>query len=955
MVNAASAMAGDESSLLTGISFLASFLWLSHSLDRHSLADQPRLSAFLVLLVTGASAFLLSFFSRRLPGADGRFDSEAVFKGLKSSLPQRPRRFYIPCIILLVAIRLEIIHRVVYDFQCTMRGVEAFLPLLLALHEFFFNRKPYQQVVSDDPEDPWGSIWDDLMDWAGRSPILMLFSTLLFTYGVFLVSDFAPHSTYSCSPTSDKMSWIILLQWLGVFIDAAILILLWRVLSWARTTKSRLRTLSGVITASSLASGLLWLSSRLFQSVPIMSTQNFRGIDSIFIFDILSSGLTCAVFTVSMTLWICEMAPLNITATTTFMSGLLTTIHEVALVGSYRQASTFQPLMVLSIISTGYCMFLYSTHMRWVLNVPRIGLLLFLACLILGSTLASLLRTKTVDRHPINEVVYKNRIEADRWLRHATVSTTLKLAVSEYKERHHGRDPPSNFDKWYDFAMSRKSVIIDKYDQIEEDIFPFWGMKPSKIHEGLEIAQSLPDIGIIKIHDGKVSHNEPADTSDRLMLDDAIAMISTFAQHLPEMSIVVNLRDRPRVLTPWDDIQRMKKTALAPKFKLVSRGLDTRQEEQGDPEIGLNEKSIDATAGSLQRPFVSPRVFRRLQSLACPPGSKSRAGVTWNVRDHCASCADPHSQGQFVIDWEYSLDPCHQPDVFHLHDFYTLPHHYDLYQDLLPVFSRSKTDGFNDILIPLLRSNSSLHPDKGRFEAKVDRLFWQQEPPIQDVTQQSLHGGHQYRFVRSTNQATAFDKQSMLIQVSKGPGSKFAYQNVGTREVNQRLPREISYVYPGSCEEASCQVVLNEHFGFRPKENMLDNRYVMVLDTADGPSPDTLTVLGSNSVPFISTIFREWFTERLMPWTHFVPIDIRYHGLHSTLAYFVGLKGRGKINGEDQIMEPEGKDGKWIAEQGRKWAETAIRREDMEVYMFRLLLEWGRVMSDDRDNMVFSL
>lgn len=35
--------------------------------------DKPRLSAFLLLLISGTLAFAVSFFSDRLPGADGRF------------------------------------------------------------------------------------------------------------------------------------------------------------------------------------------------------------------------------------------------------------------------------------------------------------------------------------------------------------------------------------------------------------------------------------------------------------------------------------------------------------------------------------------------------------------------------------------------------------------------------------------------------------------------------------------------------------------------------------------------------------------------------------------------------------------------------------------------------------------------------------------------------------------
>lgn len=51
-------------------------------------------------------------------------DSGAPFKSFRSSLPQRPRRFYLPCIVILIVIRLEVLQEVVYDFQCTAQGVE---------------------------------------------------------------------------------------------------------------------------------------------------------------------------------------------------------------------------------------------------------------------------------------------------------------------------------------------------------------------------------------------------------------------------------------------------------------------------------------------------------------------------------------------------------------------------------------------------------------------------------------------------------------------------------------------------------------------------------------------------------------------------------------------------------------------------------------------------------------
>jgi hypothetical protein len=59
------------------------------------------------------------------------------------------------------------------------------------------------------------------------------------------------------------------------------------------------------------------------------------------------------------------------------------------------------------------------------------------------------------------------------------------------------------------------------------------------------------------------------------------------------------------------------------------------------------------------------------------------------------------------------------------------------------------------------------------------------------------------------------------------------------------------------------------------------------------------------------------------------------------------------LNGRDTKMNDHSKDGQWIARQGQKWADKAIAQKDLEVYLFRLLLEWGRLIDDDRDKIGF--
>ncbi|KAI0409767.1 hypothetical protein F4802DRAFT_33 [Xylaria palmicola] len=946
-------MAPDSGVRLTGVWFLASFAWLSYSLQRHTLINQPRLSSFLLLLISGLSAFAVSLFSKWLPGADGRFDSDAVLKASLSSLPPRPRRWYLPCIIVLVIFRLELSYSSLHDFQCSTPGVEAFLPLLLVAYRFFSHRPP--PVESDEPEEMWGSVLEDLKSWLVGSPFTLLFGTFLLSYGAFRASNFTLRSTYFCSPLSDQGSLVGFNQWLGLFAEAIIIILLWRVLSWARTTRSRLRTLGGILLITSFATCIPLVATQLSRRGEIVGHPSLRGINPLYIFDTLSTGIVVATVVISASLMSCDTSPLEPISIATVFSGLLASASNILLVGTYQQTSATRPLLALGTISLGFIMFTYAGNMRSVVFIGRVFVLLLLVSTMIASMVYVNLAPKTITRHPVDDLVYKNRIEADRWLRHATVSTTLKLAVQEYGERHHGRKPPQNFDKWFEFARQRKSVVIDRFDQIEKDILPFWDLRPQNIRSGLEFLKSQPNIGIIRIAGGKASHNGPADASQREILDEIVTMVSTFAEHLPEMEIAINLQERPRVLVPWNDVHQLRTIATQPGFQLISGRLGKRADPgllaEGD--AGLYKRTIPTDPG---QPYIASHQFRQLEALACAPGSPSRSGVNWDVRDFCASCTSPHSKNQFLEDWQLSLDPCHQPDIFNLHEFHTIPHRFELYQSLLPLFSGSKTASFNDILIPFSRGGLKQEYDSKTFNQKLDIVLWQGNVEgIPTATHESLHGSHRLRLVHLIQNATDEDSIPMLLGIGKGQNSRFRYEDVPTTEANSILPLHVSLAGPAEgCKDANCERIRDE-FGLEPPATEVDSRYVILLDTSDGPPRNLLQVLGSNSVPVLSSIFQQWFTERLMPWVHFIPIDTRYHALHSTMSYFIGLDGRGTLNGRKQITPTREEDARWIAQQGRKWAEKAIRREDMEVYLFRLLLEWGRVIDDNRDDRGFVL
>lgn len=739
-------------------------------------------------------------------------------------------------------------------------------------------------------------------------------------------------------------------------LDATIITLVWRIVTWARTTKSRIKTLSGILLASAFLLCIIIIGNVLLGRLrgarwPLSSA----GLDSLYFFDISIDAIVFSVMFISTTLFVCDSTPLTLAGLITALSGFVASFQKAMTYGSFEQMSRVNALVPLYILSMGFTIFIFSINMRSILFIRRVFWVLIISAFWIAAAILVLARGQILDRHPLDKLVYETRVEADRWLVHASVSKSLHIAVQEYQERHHGRDPPANFEAWYGFANVRSSVIIDHFQQIENDIWPFWGMNPAKIRESVEALASDAAIAFVTVKDGTVSHAETKDGPSKVMLDDLVDLIKPFAKYLSDMVLPVNLGNRPRVLSSWDTIHRLTKTSESTKFKTLSR-----RSFDAHSAAPLEERQIAQTGSSptiLDMDLTPPWVLREMASRACSPGSTASSGVHWNVRDFCSSCTRPQSLGLFLKNVELSDRLCHQPDITRLHGFYMQHLTQKPFTELVPIFSRSKVDGFNDILIPLNHPNDTQTGDTGAtFASKRDRLFWRgQISQGQSLANGDLlYGGHQERLAHLINNASTSDEVTMLLPLSDNK-KKFAYEHVPLKQMDKAMTFDFGIGDYDQCTAPGCDAAKKE-FGFKKTDiSPLNNRYILLTDGDDAPPRDVLRTLRSTSVPFIASIFKEWYTERLMPWIHYVPIDIRYHGLHSTYAYFAGIKRKEEINGRHVEMNAQADDAKWIAEQGKRWAERAIRREDMEIYLFRLLLEWGRVIDDRRDEIGFVL
>ncbi|EEH34524.2 hypothetical protein PAAG_05573 [Paracoccidioides lutzii Pb01] len=234
---------------------------------------------------------------------------------------------------------------------------------------------------------------------------------------------------------------------------------------------------------------------------------------------------------------------------------------------------------------------------------------------------------------------------------------------------------------------------------------------------------------------------------------------------------------------------------------------------------------------------------------------------------------------------------------------------------------------------------------------------------------------------------------------SKENPTSCRYINIPASSVSTTLDLQTSVFLTDKvtrCSIQDCNAQTSE-FGLGPSIDPQEHwkyRFLMDADRASF-SGRFLPFLQSRNLPFP---FRT--NRRLTPWHHFVPIDVQLHGLWNSLAYFSGARivdsnapdagtdaglnneksscditkiknenAEEKLskttintnrNGDDDcdnhkiLMYPHTRKGEFIAEEGCKRAEKVLRKEDMEIYMFRPLLEWER-LTDDKMELGFQI
>jgi hypothetical protein len=144
-------------------------------------------------------------------------------------------------------------------------------------------------------------------------------------------------------------------------------------------------------------------------------------------------------------------------------------------------------------------------------------------------------------------------------------------------------------------------------------------------------------------------------------------------------------------------------------------------------------------------------------------------------------------------------------------------------------------------------------------------------------------------------------------------------------------------------------------------------KYTVVLDGNGGDNGQLLQALKSGSVVLRASVYRTWADKRLMPWVHYMPVDNTFLDIYAIMDFFVGASPNNTSisNATERPTRKQKRREEWvgmksnsydteahaIARNAKSWAAKALRREDLLLYVYRLILEYARVIDDARESL----
>ena len=542
---------------------------------------------------------------------------------------------------------------------------------------------------------------------------------------------------------------------------------------------------------------------------------------------------------------------------------------------------------------------------------------------------------------PIAKLFNDARLAQDDLLKKRSLD--LPTAAAQYRKRR-GRHPPPGFDAWVAHALQTDSIVVEEFfDRIYKDVGPFWGLHPQVIVDRAATWQHVVSVrngvatGLGNV-DGRVPWL-------RLWTD----LVNEAAAHLPDVDMPINYMDESRLLVPWDAINNYTKADLESRHILASVQVTRKYS-------ALKTPDRNNTAPYEPEWVSSSREQWNLARRGCHPDSPSRNVPLPASFEQPAQLPEDYkpdySYKGYVQNFTAASDPCLQPHLRELHGTFIESISMSSSDELIPLFGGSKLPMNNEILIP----GAMYLPDAPFYSGgithgppwreKIEGTVWRGVASGGRNKKENWTHFQRHRLVEMLNGTTvsAMEEQGNRTFTFSMPSKKLydlKITKTGT------LGRWLSDFADAGFVELLCHPredcsYLEGAFGEVPSIPMAEQYKSNYIPDADGNSFSARFrgLLLSASLPIKATIYSEWHDDRLMPWLHFAPMDNTFQDLYAILDFFT--------------QDSQGdKAAQLLAEEGQAWASKVLRREDMRLYVWRLLLEWARVCDEKRETLGF--
>ncbi|GAA5987354.1 hypothetical protein JCM5350_005637 [Sporobolomyces pararoseus] len=531
--------------------------------------------------------------------------------------------------------------------------------------------------------------------------------------------------------------------------------------------------------------------------------------------------------------------------------------------------------------------------------------------------------------HPIHLLVREAKEKWESKLNRQ--SKTLPQGIDIYEERYKRR-PPRGFDEWYYHALANDFKLRDEFDIVDKFVTPFLALTPKEIkkrHEQMQNDQSfwLQDKTFtIEIKDRKLVDQVrgPMNSTNPRPLQ-MLKLLEKISHNLPNMNITFTGHDQPWIVLSGESREQHVKAARSGKVLTREESLET-----------FNDWTLDGWANAC--PIGSP--LRNLDRVDLRMEEKR----IWQEKD---------KRGDFglIVNHTETMDFCQNPENQLIHGFtsWVGPRPGSLY----PIFSSTTTSVHSDWLIPPVDQYDYRLGEDPEWEDKLyDKVVWRGSTTGADLNiEHHRRWSQRVRLCRlpfeTGSKTLPYSPSDQMISTDPpvlGPLSSFTTSR--TQTLSQKY-FDFAFVgeSPTQCDDAEICKEFEKQFiwdqEFMEPETQNEYKYVIDVD-GNGWSGRFHRLMSTNSLVLKSTIFPEWYSDMIQPWLHYVPISTDYKDLWTVMAFFKGDQN-GKGNHDHMAKE--------IAYNGKEWTEKHWRWVDMEIYMWRVLLEYARVMGRDDKNL----